>query len=413
MKLVTHTIPDFRSVACGVFLPVGSSSEETGSAGLSHFLEHLIFKGSSRYDADTIANMIDSTGGEVNAYTSVEHTAFYFKVLKNDVEKILDVILDIVFNPKFDETEINRERGVVLSEIASMLDSPDDLSSNGIFRACWGDHPAARPVLGSADIIKNIEPSKIREFHKSRYLKDSSIISFCGGITEKETIDLLEKKGISVSVDSTNSVAKKIHSPTFTKKQVSKEFDSEQVYFTYAWDGLKLGSDDVEKTLVAGSILSGSYSSRLFRRLREREGLVYSVSGFSNLLTFAGLVGIHGSVPREKFQKMDSILREEVERFRIVGVTSAELTRSKSMIRGSTAISLEGNMPIMHRNGKMSLLLGEIPSIDKLLEKIESIELSEMNEFIGKTIPEDFSMSVVGKEIEKISGVPTSSEKED
>lgn len=405
MRVITHTIPDFRSVACGVFLPVGSVIESDQDAGLSHFLEHLIFKGSSKYDADMIANAIDSTGGEVNAYTSSEHTSFYFKVLKSDLDKILDILISIIFTPKLDADDIDRERGVVLSEIASMFDSPDDLSSNGIFEACWGNHPASRPILGSADVISNITPEEIKDFHGRKYRPENAVISFCGGVTDDEVRSLLKKKGIKFSPDKDVTSAHHVESPGFMTREYAKEFDSEQIYFTYAWEGPILGAKDVEKTLVSNSILSGSYSSRLFRRLREKEGLVYSVSGFSNLLTFAGLIGVHGSVPRTKFEKMQSAFSEELLDFRMNGVSEAELTRAKSMIKGSTAISLEGNMAMMHRNGKLGLLLGKVPSIDDLLENIQSITMDDLNIYIASIIPKKPSISVVGKEVQKMTGI--------
>jgi len=406
VRLVNHTIPGFKSVACGIFLPVGSSAESEKLAGVSHFMEHLIFKGSDRYDSDIIANKIDSTGGSFNAYTSVEHTTFYFKVLSDDVSEMLDIFLDVVFNPKLAKSDIDKERGVVLSEIASMLDDPDDLSHNGIFDACWGSHPAARPVLGSSEVIKSIDTESLRKFHSSEYLQDNAVISFCGGMSEDEIVSMLNDKGINVSSSTPSPLVKKIVPPRHNTGTYSKEFDVEQIYFNYVWQGPDLISDDIEKALVAGSVLSGSYSSRLFRRLREKEGLVYGISGLSHLFTFAGLMGVAGSVPRDKFKRMEEVLLEEIAGFKREGVSREELERSKSMIRGSVAISLEGNMASMHRNGKLALLLGRIKSLDELLERIDAIEYEEINDYIAGLIPEKSSVSVVGKDIEKTTGIP-------
>lgn len=406
MRLVNQTIPDFKSVACGIFVPVGSSAEKNDLAGISHFMEHLIFKGSERFGSDLIANKIDATGGSVNAYTSIELTAFYFKVLSDDVSDILDILLDIIFNPKLAEMDINKERGVVLSEITSMLDDPDDLSHNGIFDVCWGEHPAARPVLGSSDVIESVGIDTISKFHRDKYLPMDAVMSLCGGITEDEITELLSRKGVDFETSSTLAQAKDIDQPGFNVGTYAKEFDSEQVYFNYAWQGPDLGSDDIEKALVTDSILSGSYSSRLFRRLREQEGLVYSVSGLSHMFTFGGLMGVHGSVPKSKFKKMDAILREELDRFKAFGATREELERSKSMIRGSVAISLEGNMASMHRNGKLALLLGNIKSLDTLLDRIEAIQFNEINDYIKILMPNELSVSVVGKDIERTTGIP-------
>ncbi len=406
MRLINQTIPDFKSVACGIFLPVGSSTEPKKLAGISHFMEHLVFKGSKRFNSDSIANSIDATGGSVNAYTSVELTAFYFKVLRDDVSSILDIFLDIVFSPKLDESDINREKGVVLSEIASMLDDPDDLSHNGIFEVCWDGHPAARPVLGYSDVIENLSTTAIAQFHNGNYLQSDAVISFCGGMTEDEIIELLSSKGVEAETSIPQIQSEEISRPAFGTGTYAKEFDSEQVYFNYSWRGLDLDSEDIEKTLVAEAILSGSYSSRLFRRLREQEGLVYSISGLSHMFTFGGLMGIHGSVPKGKYRKMDAILCEELDSFRSTGVTHEELDRSKRMIRGSVAISLEGNMASMHRNGKLALLLGSVKSLDTLLDRIDAIDFDEMNDYIRTLIPDEYSVSVVGKDIERTTGIP-------
>jgi len=363
----------------------------------------LVFKGGNKYTATEIAEITDATGGEMNAYTSIEHTAFYFKVLKEDLKDTLDVLKDIVLYPRLDEADIQTEKGVILSEISSMYDSPQELSSHGIFMAAWGSHPSTRPVLGNAGVIGNSTSESIRAFHNARYVDDDMLISLSGAIAHDEATDMLRESGI-VCEELSGKVSPTVEKTTFTNRKYACNFDCEQVYFTYAWSGPTLGSPEIELEMVSNSILAGSFSSRLFQRLREKEGLVYNVAGFATALTHGGLVGVYGSVPMASFAKTDTILREEIGRFKRDGVTHEELERAKSMIRGSTALSQESNMAIMHRMGKLGILLGYVPSLDELLDRISRIDDNRINSYIKDSTPDDFAVSVVGKKVTDIDG---------
>ncbi|HNY60855.1 MAG TPA: pitrilysin family protein [Caldisericia bacterium] len=398
MKLVVDTMPDFGSVALGLFMPVGAYTESEDQQGLSHFLEHLVFKGTPKRSAGDIAIEIDGTGGELNAYTSVELTSFYAKVLVDDVDLALDLLFDITYNPSLQDDSINLERGVVLSEIAEFMDAPDEIASVRAFQAAWGTHPLARSVLGFPEVIKEVSPNNVRKYHKDHYKPENTVLSACGGITYEQLSVKLEKLGIPH--EPLNGKTSYVEDrPEFKPNKLCMDRDSEQVYFTYVWPGPTLCDAEMAEALVSSVIIAGSISSRLFQRLREKEGLVYNISMMSSFSKSAGLLGVYGAVPKENYQKSRDILLYELDNLRNHGVTEEELERAKRMIKGSTTLSLESNMARMDRSGKFGLLLGQVPSLEETLNRIDSLGIKNFNNYIKHNIPEDYAISLVGKGI--------------
>lgn len=403
MKLHVDHMPGTGSVACGLFLPVGAATEHNDQQGLSHFLEHLIFKGSKKRSAKDIAIEIDGTGGDLNAYTSVELTSFYGKVLHDDLDLVMDILFDIAYNPILESDAIELERGVVLSEIAEFMDAPDEIASVRAFQAAWGDDPLARSVLGSVDVIKTVTSEKIRKYHKTHYVPEDTVISVCGNTTYDEMAAKCQKYGIKAEpLDGTSVVVEK--APEFKPRKMAMERDSEQVYFTYCWPGPMISSEEIAECLVLMTILCGSISSRLFQRLREQEGLVYNIATLSSFSKSTGLLGIYGAVPKENFTRSRDILLFELDQFRKNGVSHDELERAKRMIKGSTKLSMESNTARMDRNGKLALLLGDVPGIDQVIGRVMDLKLNYVNKYIGNTVPEDFAVSLVGKGLEGLEG---------
>lgn len=403
MRLTVDNIPGSNSVACGLFLPSGAITENVDQFGLSHFLEHLVFKGTPKRSAHDIAIEMDATGGDLNAYTSVEYTSIYAKVLPDDLPTALDVITDIAFNPTLEPDAIELERGVVLSEIAEYLDSPDDIAGVRSFQAAWGDNPLARPVLGSEEVIKSVTADQIRQYHKTHYLPEETILAASGKITEDQLAKLATSLGFKVEPLSGKS---RISSPkpTFAPNKLYMDRDSEQVYFTYLWPGPSLEDDTIAQSLVLNVILAGSVSSRLFQRLREREGLVYNISTMSSVNSSGGLIGVYGATQAPNFKKSHDIILEEISSIKNKGATEQELDRAKKMIKGSTLLSLDSNTARMDRCGRLGLLLGNIPDMWETLRKIEKLTLSELNQYLSKEIPEDLAVSLVGKNLTGLEG---------
>lgn len=396
-------MPGSNSVACGLFIPSGAVTETKEEFGLSHFLEHLVFKGTPKRTAHDIAIEIDVTGGDLNAYTSVEYTSIFAKVLADDAKTALDLILDIAYNPSLESEAIELERGVILSEIAEYLDSPDDIAGVRSFQAAWGDNPLARPVLGDQDVIKTISEDRIRDYHKTHYNPNETVLSFSGRITMEQILEILSHMSIDCQPLSGKSRIS-LPKPVFSPKKLYMDRDSEQVYFTYLWPGPSLLDDTIAESLVLNVILAGSVSSRLFQKLRENEGLVYNVSTMSSVNSSGGLIGVYGATQSQNFQKSHDIILKEVESLRKNGATPQELDRAKRMIKGSTLLSLDSTTARMDRGGRLGLLLGFIPDMWETLGRVEKLDLQSFNEYLIKEIPEDLAVSLVGKNIQNLEG---------
>lgn len=396
-------MPGSNSVACGLFIPSGAVTETKDQFGLSHFLEHLVFKGTPKRTAHDIAIEIDITGGDLNAYTSVEYTSIFAKVLADDAKIALDLILDIAFNPSLESEAIELERGVILSEIAEYLDSPDDIAGVRSFQAAWSDNPLARPVLGDQDVIKTIPHESIKSYHKTHYDPKETVLSVSGRIASEQIKEILSQMGVeceSLSGKSRISLPK----PVFSPKKLYMDRDSEQVYFTYLWPGPSLLDDTIAESLVLNVILAGSVSSRLFQKLRENEGLVYNVSTMSSVNSSGGLIGVYGATQSQNFFRSQDIILKEVESLRKIGATPQELDRAKRMIKGSTLLSLDSTTARMDRGGRLGLLLGYIPDMWETLKKVEKLDLESFNDYLAREIPQDLAVSLVGKNIQGLEG---------
>ncbi|NTU61777.1 MAG: insulinase family protein [Caldiserica bacterium] len=403
MKLTVDTSPGSNSVACGLFIPSGAVTETRDQFGLSHFLEHLVFKGTPKRTAHDIAIEIDVTGGDLNAYTSVEYTSIFAKVLADDARTALDLILDIAYNPSLESDAIELERGVILSEIAEYLDSPDEIAGVRSFQAAWGENPLARPVLGEQEVIKSITETRIREYHTTHYQPKESVLSVAGKATAEQITEILTGMGVEIEPLSGKSRIS-LPKPEFSPKKIYMDRDSEQVYFTYLWPGPSLLDDTIAESLVLNVILAGSVSSRLFQRLREDEGLVYNISTMSSVNSSGGLIGVYGATQAQNFSKSHDIVLKEIEDLGTNGATAQELDRAKRMIKGSTLLSLDSTTARMDRGGRLGLLLGYIPDMWETLKRVEKLDLEAFNRYLGSEIPQDLAISLVGKNIKGLEG---------
>lgn len=390
-------------MACGLFLPVGAITEDSSQFGLSHFLEHLVFKGTPRRTAHDIAIEMDATGGDLNAYTSVEYTSIFAKLLADDIRTAVDLVVDIAFNPNLDDDSIELERGVILSEIAEYMDSPDEIAGVRAFQAAWGDNPLARSVLGSEEVIQTVSAADIRKYWKNHYVSDETVIAASGRITEDDLAKLVESYGFKVEPLSGKERISQ-PKPEFSPKKLCMDRDSEQVYFTYLWPGPSLQDDTIAESLVLNVILAGSVSSRLFQRLREKEGLVYNISTMTSVNSSGGLIGVYGGTQVSNFRRSHDIIRQEIQAFKKSGITTEELDRAKRMIKGSTMLSLESNTSRMDRCGRLGLLLGQVPDMGVTLGRIERLTLPQINDYLAREIPEDYAVSLVGKNLNGLEG---------
>lgn len=384
-------IPFVRSVAIGVWVRAGSRYETEETNGISHFLEHMFFKGTKTKSAKEIAESFDSIGGQVNAFTSKEYTCYYAKVLDEKAEYALDLLADMFFNSIFDETELQKERNVVLEEINMYEDSPDDIVHELLSEASFGKHALAKPILGTKETLLQFDRSTLEMYREKFYTPENVVISVAGNITEDFISSIEEKFGKY----ETEYNKLEIQFPTFYTNKVMKQKDTEQSHLCLGFAGLPYGDERIYELAILNNTLGGSMSSRLFQEIREKRGLAYAVFSYHSSFIDTGLLTIYaGTAPDQADLVYDTIVNT-VQSMQEDGITKRELEKSKSQLKGNLMLSLESTNSRMSRNGKNELLLATQKPIDEMIANIEAVTLDKVNQLAASILTSNYSVSAV------------------
>lgn len=389
-RLVTERLDHLRSVCLGFWIPAGSRDEPAPLTGVTHFIEHLLFKGSSKYTAEQIAQIFDTLGGELNASTSREYVVVYGRFLDEQLPVAMDVMADMLLTPTF--SDLNREREVVLEEIAMVEDSPQDLIHDVLAEVVLDGHPLAHPILGTRETIAKIAEEDIRSYHRARFRFGDMVVAAAGSIDHDELRSLLLER--QESADGVNPKRELIAPPKVARRHfVSKE--TEQMHVCLGGIGLARNDERRFQLSVLDSLFGGSLSSRLFQEVREKRGLVYSVYSFSSLYQETGLVGIYFGCRPERLQAVMETVSRELVRLVSEPVPEDELRRAKEHLKGRVILSLESTFSRMTRLGQGVLTETEILSLDELAERIESVTCEQVTE-LANELYHPVSLSVVG-----------------
>jgi predicted Zn-dependent peptidase len=391
VRIVLEHIPTVRSVAIGVWIGTGSRNEDLQNNGISHFLEHMFFKGTTTRTAKEIAESFDSIGGQVNAFTSKEYTCYYAKVLDTHSQFALDVLADMFFHSTFVEEELNKERNVVLEEIKMYEDTPDDIVHDLLSRAVYGEHPLAYPILGTEETLNTFTGEKLNDYIHERYSPENVVISIAGNITESFILEVEKyfgsyKGGIKETPENV---------PLFHSSRISRKKDTEQAHLCIGFEGLKVGHDDVYSLVTLNNILGGSMSSRLFQEVREQRGLAYSVFSYHSAYQDSGIVTVYGGTGAKQLDVLFDTIQETLDKLKQDGITEKELTNSKEQLKGSLMLSLESTNSRMSRNGKNELLLKRHRSLDEIIEQIDVITKQSVDEMARMIFTDKSSVSLV------------------
>ncbi|MHB8946066.1 MAG: M16 family metallopeptidase [Bacillota bacterium] len=371
LTVISEEIPHVRSVAVGLWARAGSRYEEPSRAGLSHFLEHMFFKGSTNRTAKQIAEAIDAVGGQLNAFTGKEHSCFYARVLDEHFVLALDILSDMLMNPLFAQDDIERERNVILEEINSYEDTPDDLIHDLILEAFWEDHPLGRSILGPEEVVKGFEREQVRQLYEDRYTPDKMVVAVAGRVDPQMVADEVQARlgamrGRGRPADE--------RAPRPAAGRLFREKDSEQVHLCLAGPGQSASED---RAFYAAQVLStmvgGGSSSRLFQRIREERGLTYSIYTYTSSYQDGGLLATYaGAGPAQSRQVLDLIL-EEFGRFRREGPDQEELERACAQLKAGVILGLESTTSRMMRLGRLQLTLGRQVSPDDVISRIDAV----------------------------------------
>jgi predicted Zn-dependent peptidase len=400
LRIVTEAMPTVRSVTVGIWVGVGSRDEAPSLAGASHYLEHLLFKGTKRRDAMTISSAIDAVGGEMNAFTSKEYTCFYARVLDTDLPLAVDMVCDLVTSSVIKAADVESERGVILEEIAMHEDDPTDMVHDQFAQVLFGDGPLGRPVLGSVGSIETIRRGAIAGYYRRRYRPQDMVVAVAGNVDHASVVRLVKSAFVTAGLDAGEAAPA---GPRLGAQRAASvggvrvvRRTTEQANVVIGTPGMSRRDDRRFALGVLNAALGGGMSSRLFQEVREKRGLAYSVYSYHAQYADTGLFGIYaGCVPR-KVDDVLAICREEVEKVTSHGITAEELERGKGQLRGSLVLGLEDTGSRMSRIGKAELVYGELLSVDHIIDRINRVSLEDVSAVAADVLTATPTLAVVG-----------------
>jgi predicted Zn-dependent peptidase len=373
-RVVTEAMPSVRSIALGFWVRAGSRDEDTGHAGISHFLEHLLFKGTDRFSSREIDEAFDAMGAEVNAGTGKETTSVYSRFLDNHLERAFDVLQDMVLRPAY--PDIDSERQVVIEEIAMYEDEPQDKVHDVLAGAIFGDHPLGRPIIGRADVVSSVPVPEIGRWHDGRYVPGNMVLAAAGNLEHERIVELAER----AFGDAVGDALATPDAPT-RNGQVLRfhQKKTEQYHLCLGGAGIPRGDDRRFALRVLDTILGGSTSSRLFQEVREKRGLAYSVYSYASHYADTGQVALYvGTRPDNVGQALE-VIGAELRRLVEDGVTQDELDRARDNVKGRTVLSMESTLTRMNRLGSSILMDVPLLSIDEVLAAFDAVTLDDVN----------------------------------
>jgi predicted Zn-dependent peptidase len=410
LRLVTEAMPTVRSAAFGIWVGVGSRDEAPTLAGASHYLEHLLFKGTRRRSALEISSAIDAVGGEMNAFTSKEYTCFYARVLDEDLPLATDVVCDLVTSSVVRAADVDSERGVVLEEIAMQLDDPTDVVHELFATTLFGDTPLGRPVLGTAASITAMSRAAVAGYYRRRYRPQDMVVAVAGNLDHDRVVRDVQTAFTSAgmlggdnepSPPRAGSAVRRPRRPRRPRTGESGSIDvvrrpGEQANVVLGVPGVSRSDERRFALGVLNSALGGGMSSRLFQQVREKRGLAYSVYSYAEQYADTGLLGIYAGCQPRRTDEVIKLCRDELAAVAEHGIGADELARGKGQLRGSLVLGLEDTGSRMSRIGKSELMHGDLLTVGDILGRIASVTLDDVRAVAADVLTAAPSLAVVG-----------------
>jgi predicted Zn-dependent peptidase len=375
VTVVTEQMTEVRSASVGFWFDVGSRDEADRLAGTSHFLEHLLFKGTPTRSAKDIADLFDAVGGDINAFTGKEYTCYFCRVLDADVPMALEVLADMLTSSAIDEREFESERKVILEEIAMHEDAPDELVHDLFFRSMWDGHPLGRPVLGHNDTVGGVGRDEVVSYWRERYSPSNLVVAAAGRIEHDALVARIsELMGGPAGRHTLRSGAP----PTPTAGVSVFKRPTEQAHIVYGTEGLHRSHEDRHALTILDTVVGGGMSSRLFQEVREKRGLAYSVYSYRSLFVDTGTFVVYAGTTPQNAETVVDLIRAEIESVVSDGISETELERAKGHVKGSLVLSSEDPGSRMNRLGRQQLTTGEILTLDELMDAFDRVEMDDV-----------------------------------
>jgi predicted Zn-dependent peptidase len=395
LRVVTEAVPGVRSAAFGVWVGVGSRDEHPAEAGTSHFLEHLLFKGTARRTALEIAAVMDAVGGELNAFTAKEYTCFYARVLDTDLPLAVDVVSDIVTAATCTPEDVESERGVVLEEISMHDDDPGDVVHDAFSEALYGEHPLGRPVIGSVESVEGLTHEAITGYYRQRYTPPQMVVSVAGSVDHDEVVRLV-MAAFDASGPADPAPLRPAVPPPLQAGTVVEDRPTEQAHLVLGTHALSRHDDRRWALSVLNNGLGGGMSSRLFQEVRENRGLAYSVYSYASHHHDTGMFGVYAGCAPSKVDEVLRVCRDQLDAVAEKGLTDDEIARAKGQLRGSLVLGLEDTGSQMTRIGKAELVHGDVLAVDELLARVEAVTADDVRDVAADVLRRPLSLGIIG-----------------
>jgi predicted Zn-dependent peptidase len=394
LRVVTEKIPYLRSVSIGVWVITGSRDEHPQENGISHFIEHLLFKGTERRTAFDIAKEIDSVGGSLNAFTGREYTCFYAKVIDQNLPLAIDLLSDIFLHSLMDVKDVEKERMVILQEIKMVEDTPDDYIHDLFNRVCWGDHPLGFPIYGTSELVQSFHRDQLHQFFRENYPPDRIVVCAAGNVEHRKVVEMIEGTfGKITKSDKTRGRSK----PDPISTTNIRKRDLEQVHFCLGTRGLQYNHSLRFASYILNTILGGGMSSRLFQEIRENRGLAYSVYSYLPTYIDSGLVVVYAGTNEDSFQEVIELVLKEFDRLKKEPLKNGELETAKEQLKGNLLLSLESSDNLMTRLAKNEIYFQSYLPVAKILKGIDEVKEETVRQLANEIFDERlFCLTVLG-----------------
>jgi len=370
VRVVSETVTHVQSASVGIWAGVGERDEDRSVSGISHFIEHMLFKGTERRDARTLADEIESRGGSLNAFTDKEYTCYYAKSLAEHVPLVMDVLTDMLLHSRFDPQEIEREKCVVLEEIKRAKDTPEDQVHDLFAQTLWRSHPLGRPVIGTSRTVAALERQQILDYLRTHYTPDRIVVAVAGNV-EHEAVASLAEKHLGHLRGSGPTRRRREPKSSGRSRLLRKR--TEQVHFCLGGQAFSQHDDSRFTLTILDTVLGGNMSSRLFQEIREKRGLAYSIGSYSVSYLEGGMFAVYGGTSPATFAQVLDLVRLELEKVRRENITSDELVKAKTQLKGALVLGLESMSSRMMRMGKSMLYVDRVVPLDEIIRKIQRV----------------------------------------
>ena len=395
LRVVCEKIPYVRSVSVGIWIGTGSRNENIKNNGISHFIEHMLFKGTEKLSAKDIAETIDNIGGQINAFTGKECTCYFTKTLDTHMEIAFETLSDMLFNSKFDATDIDIERKVIMEEIGMYEDSPEELVHDILSESVWENNPLGYPILGTFDCLNDIKRENILEYISQNYFPKNTVVAVAGNF-EDAMLDEMVNKYFGDWKSKTDEITN-YSEAEFVSRVKIKEKDTEQIHICMGFNGIEHGDNKLYTLLAINNIFGGGMSSRLFQNIRESKGLAYSIYSYPSSYKNAGLFTIYAGMNPDEIETVTQLIFDEVRLLKKEGLTVGELEKSKEQLKGNYILGLESTSSRMNSIGKSELMLRRILTPEETLKKVDQIKIDDVNDIISTILNTDMiSFTAVG-----------------